>query len=132
MARAIVLRATLFGLFTAQRDGHPPSGELVDRFNRELGHALSHQRLQAGPEGCALGWDGSHALDAMLWPVVRDASELLCSERLPRVKVCAGIHEGRCDWVFLDETKSNTRRWCSMRDCGNVTKQRRFKARRKA
>lgn len=62
----------------------------------------------------------------MLWPVVASAAELLVSvEQLPLLRIC-GLHEsGECGWLFLDETRNHTRRWCSMKDCGNRAKARR-------
>ena len=34
-------------------------------------------------------------------------------------------------WVFVDETKNRSRRFCSMADCGNRAKQRRFQERQR-
>jgi len=33
-----------------------------------------------------------------------------------------------CAWLFLDATRSGTRRWCDMKGCGNRNKVRRFRA----
>lgn len=44
----------------------------------------------------------------------------------PRLKQCPD-HE--CGWVFWDATRSRTRRWCSMRVCGNRAKTRAYSAR---
>jgi predicted RNA-binding Zn ribbon-like protein len=46
---------------------------------------------------------------------------------LSRVRVCASETYG---WLFIDTSKNRTRRWCSMSDCGNRAKVRRFRARR--
>jgi predicted RNA-binding Zn ribbon-like protein len=64
------------------------------------------------------------SLDLPWLLIVRDAEELLCSSNAARIKVCAA--EG-CGWVFLDTSKNGTRRWCSMKLCGNREKARRFK-----
>jgi len=61
--------------------------------------------------------------------VARSAAELLTSQKLGRVKVCAG--EG-CGWIFLDESRNGSRRWCDSRDCGNRERVRRHLARRRA
>ncbi|TDE55831.1 zf-CGNR multi-domain protein [Nonomuraea mesophila] len=45
-----------------------------------------------------------------------------------RLKVCA---EGTCQWAFIDASKNRSRSWCSMRVCGNRTKTRAYRARRK-
>ncbi|WP_204074540.1 CGNR zinc finger domain-containing protein [Planotetraspora phitsanulokensis] len=47
----------------------------------------------------------------------------------PRLKVCA---EGTCQWAFIDSSKNRSRSWCSMRVCGNRSKTRTYRARRRA
>ncbi|GAB3983546.1 CGNR zinc finger domain-containing protein [Actinoallomurus acanthiterrae] len=46
----------------------------------------------------------------------------------PRLKVC---REATCRWAFLDTSKNRSRSWCSMRMCGNRTKTRAYRARRR-
>lgn len=46
----------------------------------------------------------------------------------PRLKVCL---EDTCRWAFLDTSKNRSRNWCSMRVCGNRTKTRTYRARRR-
>ena len=50
------------------------------------------------------------------------------SRRLARVRRCAN---DKCRWVFLDDSKSANRRWCSMSACGNRAKAHRHYARRR-
>ncbi|MBI5070871.1 MAG: CGNR zinc finger domain-containing protein [Deltaproteobacteria bacterium] len=124
---AIALREAIHRIFRAfAREDDPVQADL-DLLSGALGRALSHRRIRRGSACCALGWDeGGEELDAMLWPVVASAAELLVSaEQLPRLRIC-GLHEsGECGWLFLDETRNHTRRWCSMKDCGNRAKARR-------
>lgn len=47
----------------------------------------------------------------------------------PRLKLCL---EDTCRWAFLDTSKNRSRSWCSMRVCGNRTKTRAYRARRRA
>ncbi|WP_433326397.1 CGNR zinc finger domain-containing protein [Spirillospora sp. CA-294931] len=46
----------------------------------------------------------------------------------PRLKAC---QELTCQWAFLDTSKNRSRAWCSMRVCGNRTKTRAYRARRR-
>ncbi|MFC4529615.1 CGNR zinc finger domain-containing protein [Sphaerisporangium dianthi] len=46
----------------------------------------------------------------------------------PRLKVCA---QDTCQWAFIDSSKNRSRSWCSMRVCGNRTKTRAYRARRR-
>ena len=61
-----------------------------------------------------------------------DAAEVLEHETAGGlVRICQESEVGRCAWVFLDESKNHSRRYCNMRDCGNRAKQRRFQERRR-
>lgn len=108
------------------RGDAPPEGD-VQLLNRELGKALAHQRLVRHGDAWALGWpDAGDDLEAPLWPVLKSAADLLGDPAaLARVHRCAGAEAHDCSWLFLDETRSGTRRWCSMADCGNRAKARR-------
>ena len=55
------------------------------------------------------------------WRVVDAAVRLLTSDQLSRMKACPS-----CGWFFLDTSKNNSRRWCSMEDCGSIDKARRY------
>jgi predicted RNA-binding Zn ribbon-like protein len=46
-----------------------------------------------------------------------------------RIKICANPD---CVWVIYDESHNRTRRWCDIKECGNLVKVRRFRALRKA
>lgn len=69
--------------------------------------------LQFPVTGPAAGFDG------LLGPIVWSAFELLLYGDPTAVKVCG---DDRCGWLFLDESKNHSRRWCSMKDCGNRAK----------
>ncbi|MEU6392404.1 CGNR zinc finger domain-containing protein [Streptomyces sp. NPDC046939] len=53
-------------------------------------------------------------------------SELKVTGEAARLKRCS---EHTCAWVFWDTSKNRSRRWCSMRVCGNRAKARRYAAR---
>ena len=70
-----------------------------------------------------MAWPGfAEELESLIWPVAKSAADLLTSERLERVRECAG---GTCGWLFIDASKNHSRRWCDMRDCGNAAKAKR-------
>src|ERR1700761_6267254 len=61
------------------------------------------------------------------WPwilsrIAASLADMLALNRPDRLKFCP--NEG-CRWVFYDQTKANTRRWCSDRTCGNRDRVRR-------
>jgi predicted RNA-binding Zn ribbon-like protein len=73
------------------------------------------------------GWRFTDPLAA----IVHAATELIARGRLDRLKACAN-HDHPCDWLFLDDSRNGTRRWCSMEGCGTEVKIRRLTARRRA
>ncbi len=124
---AIALREAIFGVFLAFAQDREPRKADLEVVNAALGRALSHRRIQRGDGCCTMKWEEvPGALDAVVWPVAASAAELLVSgDDLARVRVC-GLYDSReCGWLFVDQTKSHTRRWCSMKDCGNRAKARR-------
>ena len=126
----ISLRETLYRIFTSIIGGLSPNKDDVDVLNRELATARAHERLTQKEDRFV--WtrdDGSKTLDSVLWPIVRSASELLTSDELLRVRQCGGES---CGWLFLDTSRNRSRQWCDMRDCGNLSKVRRFRQRQQA
>ena len=51
------------------------------------------------------------------FPITHAAVELLTSGPLDHLKVC-----GNCRWLFLDQSRNHSRRWCSMDECGTQMK----------
>ena len=54
------------------------------------------------------------------------AVELLTDGPLDRIKTC-----GNCRWLFIDQSRNHSRRWCSMDECGIQMKHARFVERRR-
>jgi predicted RNA-binding Zn ribbon-like protein len=127
LRRARELREAIYRIVLAASSGDAPAPADVALLNRALGRALARRRLVQRAGAWTLAWpDDGDALDAPLWPVATSAAELLESGRdLGRIHVCGEAEVGNCSWLFLDETRSGTRRWCSMDECGNRAKQRR-------
>jgi predicted RNA-binding Zn ribbon-like protein len=135
LSRAVALREAIHRTLSTAIAGEQDEGAL-SALNRELSRALSRLRVaRAAGEPYVWAWDrsgddgGGPPLDRPLWPVARSAAELLTSPKLGGVKVCAG--EG-CGWMFLDESRNASRRWCDSRDCGNRERVRKYLARKRA
>jgi predicted RNA-binding Zn ribbon-like protein len=123
LGRAIALREAIYRVFSAISHGHDPQTSDLTVVNAELSWTLAQSRIVSTAQGFEWDWAGGEdALDRMLWPVVRDAADLLTSGELDRVGQCA---DGKCGWLFLDTSRNRSRRWCSMEDCGNRAKARR-------
>lgn len=127
--RAIELREALFRILAAMAARVEPAQEDRAILDRELAEALAHRKLV--PVDGRFAWEiagGEDRLERILWFLVDDASDLLSSELLDRIKECGGPD---CSWLFLDESRNRSRRWCEMRECGNRAKQRRYHRRRR-
>jgi predicted RNA-binding Zn ribbon-like protein len=124
---ALRLRDALDGLFRAVAGGHRPPRRARAALRDEEALALSRAELDDSAGAYVWSWAGDDSLARPLGPVVHAAVELLTADELDRVKGCAG-----CRFLFVDESKNRSRRWCSMEDCGAEEKMRRYVARRAA
>jgi predicted RNA-binding Zn ribbon-like protein len=128
--RAVVLREAFYRIFAAISAGLPAEDDDLVVLNAELSRMLACSGIIPSGDGYAWDWVGKEgALDRVLWPVVRDAADLLTSGDLARVGQCA---DDRCGWLFFDTSRNHSRRWCSMEDCGNRAKARRYYERSRA
>ena len=128
--RAIVLRETLYRIFHAVASGGAPAdGDLIE-LNRALQETPARSTLER--DGAGFGWrvepKPAGGAPALLAPALWSAGDLLAGAHLARVRECAN---GECLWLFLDESRNGTRRWCSMSACGNRAKAHRHYARLK-
>jgi predicted RNA-binding Zn ribbon-like protein len=120
------VRESIFDAFANVAAGTPVTDEALAGLNARLPEALSRLRLEAWDEGVVWTWSPEPALERVLWPVVRRAADLLTSDRRERVRECAS---DTCGWLFIDESRNHSRRWCDMKVCGNRDKVRRYRGR---
>lgn len=128
LTRVRSLREDLYELFLAIAEGRDVEAARVARLGRLWRAARSHQELTKGERGVELRLvSNASEFDHLLWPVVLSAVELLTSDRLHFIRRCA-----ECDWLFLDESKNGSRRWCKS-TCGSRARSReRYKRRQRA
>jgi predicted RNA-binding Zn ribbon-like protein len=129
---AIELRETLFRLLSAAAHETDPASEDVARLNDWLARTQRVLELRYDADEYRWAWRTdqlSTDLVRPMYPVVLAAMELLLSPKRRDVRRCEG--PPGCGWLFLDHTKNHSRRWCSMRDCGNRAKMRRFQEKKK-
>jgi len=115
--QAIQIRETIFHVFASLVQNESPRDDELVKLHQVWLENQSHSKLEPTESGFTLGWEDGNNLASMLWPVTRSAVELLTSDELQRVKQC-----GRCDWLFVDRSRNQKRRWCSMSACGNRVK----------
>lgn len=121
LERARALRDAIFETFFAIANGKVPPQQAIEVLNA----SLVTQRLVRDGSRWELRCVVDSGLDAPLRPIGRSAAELLVDHEVhERLRVC-GDADYDCTWLFVDESKNGTRRWCTMRDCGNRAKARR-------
>jgi predicted RNA-binding Zn ribbon-like protein len=129
LAEALALRETLFRIFAATAMGAAPGTADLAAFNAALAAAPGRASLRLSAEGFAWEVPGAVPDQALLLaPVLWSAGQLLAGRRLARVRQCANP---QCRWLFLDDSKSGNRRWCSMATCGNRAKAHRHYAKQR-
>ncbi|UCF20680.1 MAG: ABATE domain-containing protein [Gemmatimonadota bacterium] len=129
LAAARDLREALFAIFSSIASGRGLPERSIAALNAALPAAMSALRLAAVDGGFEWRWaPDRRGLDRMLAPLIRDAAELLTSPDLSRVRLC---ESETCGWLFLDQSRNRTRRWCDMSVCGNRAKARRHYQRKK-
>ena len=127
LRRTVQLRdELLYPIFRALADAEQPPAELLDRLRDEERGALAGARLgpaDSGRHAAALEWTWPppRELTDPLLPIVHAAVELLTDGPLDRLKSC-----GNCRWLFLDQSRNHSRRWCRMEECGIQMKHARF------
>lgn len=124
--RALRLRDDLDEVFRALAHRRVPSRDALDRVRDEEAESIRCATL-VPDERPRWSWGDDRTLARPLRPVVHAAVHLLTDGPVGRVKQCGG-----CSFVFVDESKNRSRRWCSMEDCGTAEKMRRYVATRRA
>ena len=129
LQRAIDLREALYRIFFVVARGSSLEKVDLSTLNTEFSEAMSQACIVPAKDSFALDWTGKEkALDHMLWTIARSAADLLTSEGLDDVRVCAAED---CNWLFLDTSKNHSRRWCDMKSCGNRAKARKHYTQKK-
>jgi predicted RNA-binding Zn ribbon-like protein len=142
LAAAIEMREAIFAVFAAIARRKPVPSAALATLNQFLQGAAQHAQLVPAPGSQPAAMKRTQAnarfewrFDALpgdfydpLWPIARSAADLLTSDQLVNVHMCASK---TCEWFFLDTSKNHRRRWCDMSKCGNRAKVQRFYQRNK-
>lgn len=130
LAGAVAMREVIYRLFLSAIRQQAPDPSDLAAFNRALAGAPPRSGVihREGAYQWQFAAAGAANLDEVLWRLLWGAADLLTSDRLAQVKLCAGDD---CGWLFLDASRNQSRRWCSMSDCGNRAKAKRYYRRHK-
>ena len=122
---ARTLRDLLYRLFSNAAKGSEAKKKDLEIFSVFYGESLSRGQFVKQGNHYWTTWNFDEALESVLWPILHSAGELLLSDKLTQIKECPG-----CGWLFLDISKNQSRRWCSMNTCGARDKMRRYHKRK--
>ena len=130
LVAAIGVREAIYRIFAACAGSEPVSEKDLAFLNSALGEAPRRETLAPFDGGFAWEIKGFTVTAAgLLAPVLWSAADLLTHADRRRVRRCAN---DACLWLFVDESKAGTRRWCDMSSCGNRAKSRRHYLKAKA
>jgi predicted RNA-binding Zn ribbon-like protein len=127
LRRAIELRETIYFLFLSVLSGRRVQNAHLRTLNRFLEDARVPATIAWQKRSLVRTYrDLAGTAGGPLWAVIDAAANLLTSPDGLRIRECG---EKTCRWLFLDQSKNHSRRWCDMKVCGNRAKARRFYAR---
>ncbi len=128
---AIQFREAIYRIFSHRYAGKAIPEADLEMLNTMIYQAMLHRRLV--PEDGGFEWEWDSQCDepyVVLWKVALAAGELLTSSEVNRVRECED--DRGCGFLFIDQSKNHSRRWCSMDSCGNRAKALRHYSRSKA
>ena len=119
---ALQLRETFYEFILTVINQDEVSATNIQLINQWLSKAFSNLELAQLNGHFVLDWNAENfELESVLWPIIRAFADLVTSEDINHIKQC-----GNCGYLFVDNSKNKSRRWCSMEICGNRVKARRF------
>ena len=124
LRRIRVVREQLFAVFHAVAGADPIPADTLAQIGNALHDCCGKRTLSI--EGAEVRWTwrpGARCADYLLYPVLTAATDLLTSVSVGLVRQC---EDAGCGWLFLDRSNAGRRRWCSMADCGNRNKARKY------
>ncbi|HXX29704.1 MAG TPA: ABATE domain-containing protein [Myxococcaceae bacterium] len=129
LERARAFREVVHRLFRAIADHTRALDEDLAAFEGEVQRAWEARRLRPSEHGYVWEPPPAEDLDTVVPRLALAAEELLTGDLARKVRVCEAVHSGECGWLYLDQTRNHSRRWCEMGSCGNRHKARRHYAR---
>ena len=124
LRKAVSHRENIYRVFSALAGRKAAQSDDVRLINDIAVEALNRRRLKRadGSYRWEWQWNRENLLDRILWPIAQSAADLLISPELDSVRICKAPD---CAWLFLDQSRNHSRRWCDMKVCGNRQKARR-------
>src|SRR5262245_49051407 len=125
--RARKLREHLHEVLTAAQTGRPLPPSDLDAIRRDIqaAHLARVLVVSASPRMARHGWSQPLTAEIPLHACALSIEHLLVDVDRKRIRKCVASD---CGVYFLDTSKAHRRQWCSMKNCGNREKQRRWRS----
>lgn len=122
------LRSTIRTITECLRTGRKPARRDIAYLNAALAASPVKFELSRHDDRIELGSVpiAATGAQAVSGAIALSIARFLAGTDIARLKMC---DNAGCRWVFHDDTKNLSRKWC--RSCGNVDKVRRFRERRR-
>lgn len=124
LRRALAVREGLRAL-AFRNGGDDVEGSALDEMHRAS--AAARVRIQVGLDGPRFAADADAGLDGAIGGLYAIVGRAMIDGAWGRLKACPGRH---CGWVFYDQSRNQSARWCSMKVCGDREKSRAYYHRR--
>jgi predicted RNA-binding Zn ribbon-like protein len=125
--QALALREQLYRVLAAGHVEHPAPQADLEAIGKAIAAAHAARAIVVpGPVGiAAYAWTAPTALEIPLHACALAIERLLVDVDRRRIRKCGAPD---CAVYFIDTSKGHRRQWCSMKNCGNREKQRRWRA----
>jgi predicted RNA-binding Zn ribbon-like protein len=125
--RARKLRENLYKVLAAAHQAEPMPQKDLNAIGAAIRAAHAARLLVASPSTNLADhrWARESEVDAPLHACALAIERLLSEMDRRRIRKC-GARD--CEVYFIDTSKGRRRRWCSMKNCGNREKQRRWRS----
>ena len=125
--RARQLRDRFFDTLAARHRRKAVDRDALESISEAIrkAHATRALMPSGGHTIARHSWTSPEALVVPLHACALAIEDLLTGAESGRIRKC-GAHD--CDVYFIDKSKGRRRHWCSMGNCGNREKQRRWRA----
>jgi predicted RNA-binding Zn ribbon-like protein len=121
------LREHVYGALTALRQRKTIPPRTLETISAAIRDARAARELKVANDAtiARYEWRSPHALETPLHACALAIEDLLTGSERTRIRKCGA---GDCEVYFIDRSKGRRRHWCSMTNCGNREKQRRWRA----
>jgi predicted RNA-binding Zn ribbon-like protein len=129
LAQLTALRTLLFRIVETLSQHQTIAEQDIAALNMRLGQTSFTYQITLIEQGYHLvSIPKEHNWDWVQSAIIADFLKLLTEHEPQRLRVCANTD---CLWIFYDESKNRTRRYCTVDKCANLVKLRRFRAKHK-